>query len=199
MSDGETTDNQRETALQAYIDKMSELLLKENLRESAEDSEVRQIARVRTITILRRLGADRKGSVLQFLHEAGLIGAKVKDDYRVRSIISLYKANLCGANLGEAFLALADLSYTDLRGANLNQATLDAVNLDKTNLAEADLSESSMVAVSLREANLSGTNLRGADLTVSILTDAKGITTTELEKQAKPLKDARMPDGSMHS
>src|SRR5947209_74598 len=48
VSDAENTDNQREAALQAYIDKISELLLNNKLRESAEDAEVRKIARVRT-------------------------------------------------------------------------------------------------------------------------------------------------------
>lgn len=42
-------DNQREVALQAYIDSISELLLHEKLRESGEDDEVRKIARVRDI------------------------------------------------------------------------------------------------------------------------------------------------------
>src|SRR5947208_411800 len=44
-------DNQREAALQVYIDKISELLLRENLRKSEEDAEVRTIARVRTSTV----------------------------------------------------------------------------------------------------------------------------------------------------
>lgn len=38
VSDRENTDNQRQTVLQAYIDKMSELLLKEHLGERTEDS-----------------------------------------------------------------------------------------------------------------------------------------------------------------
>lgn len=65
-SDRENTDNQRETALQAYIDKMSELLLKEHLGERTEDDklkpeyeQVRNIARVRTITVLTQLDARR--------------------------------------------------------------------------------------------------------------------------------------------
>src|SRR5450755_85553 len=66
-------DNQRETALQAYFDKMSELLLSKPLHELAEDEEARQIARVRTLTVLRRLDTERKVSVLQFLQEAALI------------------------------------------------------------------------------------------------------------------------------
>ena len=45
-------DNQRETALQAYIDKMSELLIHEALRGSEPEKEVRKIARVRTLTLL---------------------------------------------------------------------------------------------------------------------------------------------------
>ena len=39
-----TLDNQREAALQDYIDKMSELLLEKKLRESQQDDEVRKIA-----------------------------------------------------------------------------------------------------------------------------------------------------------
>ncbi|HEU0002636.1 MAG TPA: hypothetical protein VFQ36_17140 [Ktedonobacteraceae bacterium] len=63
-----TLDNQREAALQTYIDKISELLLLEkNLRESQPDDEVRTIARVRTLTTLPRLDNKRKASVLQFL------------------------------------------------------------------------------------------------------------------------------------
>jgi len=61
-------DNQREAALQEYIDKMSELLLHEKLRESQPGDEVRKIARVRTLTVLPRLDGERKRSVLQFLH-----------------------------------------------------------------------------------------------------------------------------------
>ena len=49
VSDRENTDNQRETALQAYIDKMSDLLLDKKLRESDEENEVRHIARIRDI------------------------------------------------------------------------------------------------------------------------------------------------------
>src|SRR6266568_2173537 len=50
-------DNQRETALQAYIDKMSDLLLDNKLRESQEENEVRDIARIEILTVLRKLDA----------------------------------------------------------------------------------------------------------------------------------------------
>ena len=73
-------DNQRETALKEYIDKISELLLKEHLGELTEDcklkpeyEQVRKIARVQTLTVLPRLDGKRKGSVLKFLYESRLI------------------------------------------------------------------------------------------------------------------------------
>jgi uncharacterized membrane protein len=63
VADAENKDNQRETALEKYIDKMSELLLEKKLRDSAEEDEVRKIARVRTITILFQLDARRIGYI----------------------------------------------------------------------------------------------------------------------------------------
>ncbi len=46
-------DNQREAALQADIDKMSELMLAQNLRNSSADEEGQNIAQVRTLIDLR--------------------------------------------------------------------------------------------------------------------------------------------------
>ena len=112
-----TSDNQREAALQSYIDKISELLLLEKrLRESQPDDEVRTIARVRTLTTLPRLDNARKGSVLQFLYESKLIE---KD----KNIINLSRADLSGAFLSKANLSGADLSEADLSGANLSGAS----------------------------------------------------------------------------
>src|SRR6266436_4435470 len=73
VADAENKDNQREAALQAYIDKISELLLEKHLRESQPNDELRKIVRVRTMTVLRGLDSLRKGSVLQFLYESDLI------------------------------------------------------------------------------------------------------------------------------
>jgi len=57
-----TRDNQQASALEAYLDKMSDLLLKENLRNSKPDAEVRKIACARTMTVVSQLNAIRKGS-----------------------------------------------------------------------------------------------------------------------------------------
>ena len=211
VADAENTDNQRETALQAYIDKMSELLLEKHLRGSQPEDEVRKIARVRTLTILPRLDADRKRSVLQFLYESDLI-------VKSKHIIDLNGADLRGADLSGGFLNETDLSGSDLREADLREADLIGTILYKVDMSSADLREADLNSVDLRgarliktnlyKADLSNTDLRGANLSGANLSeailfnanlkDAQNITTEELEKQAKSLKRATMPDGTIH-
>jgi hypothetical protein len=63
----------QDEALQAYLDQMSTLLLEKDLRSSDELSEVRTLARARTLTVLGRLDPSRKTAVMQFLVEAELV------------------------------------------------------------------------------------------------------------------------------
>jgi hypothetical protein len=186
-------DNQRAAALQAYIDSMSELLLEKNLRKSSEDDEVRKIAHVRTLTVLPRLDGNRKGSVLQFLHEAGLIVREIKDNsLGDTGIVSLYKADLRGANLSEAFLIRAYLTGADLSGANLSRAILDAAFLIEVNLKGARLD-----GADLYGAILIGADLTGANLSFANLCEAE-VSNKQLD-EAISLKDATMQDGTKHA
>src|SRR5690606_34576141 len=93
------TDLQRETALQNYLDKMTELLLDKDLplRKSKVDDEVRMIARTRTLATLRTLDPNRKGLLVRVLYEAGLINKE-------QPIV-----DLDGANLSKAYLKGASL------------------------------------------------------------------------------------------
>jgi uncharacterized protein YjbI with pentapeptide repeats len=162
-------DNQREAALQAYIDSMSELLLEKKLRESGENDEVRNIARVRTLTVLPRLDGQRKRSVLQFLYESGLIDKDKKIiDLRAANLYEaklnfaeLHRANLSGANLHEANLFRANLHEADLNGADLFGAKLNYANLHGANLGRANLSAANLSAANLSAANLSAAFLGG--------------------------------------
>ena len=189
-----SSDNQREAALQAYIDNMSELLLEKNLRKSGEDDEVRKIARVRTLTVLPRLDGLRKRSVLNFLYESGLIdkGKRIVD----LSGADLSGADLRGADLRGAILDLAKLSGVYLDGAYLSGAYLSGAILDGAYLSGAIL-----IGAELSRANLAGADLTGADLRGAYLNraDLRGaIVTEEQLKQAKLLKGATMPDGKKH-
>ena len=94
-----------------YLDRMADLLLKEGLRAPDENKKVRRaVARARTLTVLRGLDCRRKGLVVEFLKESGLIDKP--------PIVSMEGANLIGANLPNAELA----------GANLRGAIMSAAN-----------------------------------------------------------------------
>ncbi len=230
-------DNQREKALQDYIDKISELLLEKHLHESKlgklEDEAAKIVARVRTITVLSQLDARRIGYVFAFLRETGLMrnppnrsivtlsdadlngmnfrSADLHDVNLSEALLykanlskaclmyaNLCDANLCDANLSQAELLGANLSHASLSGASLRGAHLSLTNLSGAYLSEADLSEADLFIANLSKANLSKANLREADLSKANLMGATGITNEELEKEAKSLDGATMPDGTTH-
>jgi hypothetical protein len=199
------TEKQRaqDAALQAYLDQMGDLLLaKDSLRESEEGSEVRTLARARTITVLGRLDAKRRTAVMQFLVEAELVQSVEGRGPIIR---------LSGANLSAADLSGADLRYADLSEANLLDADLSNANLLGADLSDPDLSDADYTDLSganlsnalLQLADLSGAVLSDAVLSDAVLnwadlSDARGITKEQLEQQGAYLEGATMPDGSKH-
>jgi uncharacterized protein YjbI with pentapeptide repeats len=115
----------QDEALQAYLDQMSSLILEKDLRESKKHSEVRTLARARTLTVLRRLDSSRKGQVLSFLAEANLVQGQGKNnDQRV--------IKLGQADLNDADLEAITLSGADLSGAHLSRADLTGAKLKGT-------------------------------------------------------------------
>jgi hypothetical protein len=179
-----TRDKQHEDALQAYIDKMSELLLDANrpLRQSKPEEEVRKIARVRTLTVLSRLDGKRKRSVLQFLYESGLIDKNNR-------IVEL--------NGGDFWQA-------DLRWLHLENAHLGGTLCWKVNFSDAFLHGAYLGGVEFREVTWNGADLSGAYLEEAKFLDADGnkytteIAIEEQLKEAKSLQGATMPDRSKH-
>jgi uncharacterized protein YjbI with pentapeptide repeats/nitrogen fixation-related uncharacterized protein len=127
-------DNQREKALQDYIDKMSGLLLDKDkgLRESEKDAEIQNVARTRTLSVLRRLDGERKGILLQFLQDSKLISKE-------GTVMAMDRADLSQANLSHA-----GLSHTNLRQANLRQANLSGAHLNGADLSGADLTRANL-------------------------------------------------------
>jgi uncharacterized protein YjbI with pentapeptide repeats len=157
----------QDEALQAYLSQMSGLLLEKDLRTSEEGSEVRTLARARTVTVIQRLDSDRNSNVIQFLDEAGLIG-KGESSIRLLAGADLRGAplqgiDLRGADLSEADLSEADLSRTDLRHASLERANLESANLERAFL----------VGTSLERANLESANLQLAFLDTTDLSEAR--------------------------
>lgn len=166
-------DQQQETLLNSYFDSMSALLLTNNAEVRAQDptgADIRSMARARTLTVLRRLDGARKGYVLKFLHDAGLIN---RDPFPIVNLADadfsnaqLCQTNLCKVNLGGANLAATNLSGAYLINTNLNAADLAEANLNGTHLNGATLAYAQIIAgADLRGADLTNADLSGANLT----------------------------------
>jgi uncharacterized protein YjbI with pentapeptide repeats len=173
----------QDEALQAYLSQMGSLLLEKDLRGSDKGSEVRTLARARTLTVLGRLDPSRKIALMQFLVEADLVQRVDGRD----PIISLRGADLSNANLqfaimpgallsyanlNDAYLRFADLRYANLRYANLNDAYLGGADLSDANLNRANLRGANLISANLRNADLSLTDPSNANLHFANLRDA---------------------------
>ena len=141
-------DNQRETSMQEYIDRMSDLLLEKGLLDPGTGHEVREIARARTLNVLSRLDPNRKESVIRFLSKSGLL------------------------NVGST---IVDLRFADLRGANLEGADLQHINLSGTDLRDANLRGARLINSDLSDSNLSGVDFNGADLSGANIEKARSM------------------------
>jgi len=205
----QTLNQQQETALQTYLTQMSELMLKEKLRESKEDAEVRTIARARTLSALREMDGKRKGVIVRFLIEAKLITLLPSEDIKDRgfSIIDLDGADLIGADLthfdfnGTVFygtnLLGADFRYSQLKGAEYFESVKvdekwdlvwkisNSISPFRENdaLCGKDLREANLCGGSLKGLDLSGTDLRGADLSLVNLAGTRVNRFTRMDKK----------------
>jgi uncharacterized protein YjbI with pentapeptide repeats len=211
----------QDTAVQTYLDQMSNLMIDRRLRKTDPDSDERALAQARTLAILLQLGAERKRLPLKLVAQMHLID---KDS----PIIKLPHADLVEADLTEVTLVDVDLTDVDLRGANLTDANLGGTVLADADLRSADLTGADLTSTVLSGANLRGANLRGADLRGADLRDADleaadlsgadlggaglsgaylsyanldratDITSEELAQHAYSLEGATMPNGQKY-
>jgi uncharacterized protein YjbI with pentapeptide repeats len=174
-------DQQQEATLQSYFDQIATLLLADNLQGSKASDVVREVARARTLTAVRRLDTTRKALLLQFLFESRLIGTADLhyggNLEHVEAIILLDGADLSGVHLaGVHFfgvdLAGTNLSGADLSGADLKLSFLRVADLSKANLSKTDLSGANLSEVNLSHANLSGSYLSNVDFSYANLFQA---------------------------
>lgn len=193
-----TRDSQYQSALQSYLDTISELLLKEDLfsKRASKGEPVRDVAQTRTTTMLRFLDVDRRNIIIQFLRDAGLAdgllsGASLaKADLKKTNLnsINLSRTNLNGTILIGAYLGEANLSEAGLRGADLRGTRMEYADLSGADLFEADISGASLLGANLNEAKLQGANLNKVDLTRASITN-------EQLSSVKSLINAILPNG----
>jgi uncharacterized protein YjbI with pentapeptide repeats len=176
----------QDDALQAYLDKMSNLLLEKDLRTSEVNSEVRTLARARTLTVLERLDPSRKDNVIQFLSETSLINVDPTDQ-KATAVVDgeVVGKDIDSTNLQHDWNAILPEEVegpviplgtgtdpfdirgpagVDLHGTDLMEADLSNADLRDANLSDAKLKYASLVAADLGDADLSSADPIGADL-----------------------------------
>ena len=163
--------NLRNEAQQAYFNRMENLLLNKGPEILESDKSLRELIRIYTGTILRRLQGDKEltDEILNFLRDSDLLKFALENATLTKIKLDkpyLLKANFKGANLDHIQMVEAILIEANLEGAILTNAQLEVAALAKANLKEAHL----------EGANLKGANLQGADLEGAYLEE------TDLEK-----------------
>jgi hypothetical protein len=186
-----------QVTLQAYLEQMGTLLLDRGLRAADENSDVRRLARARTLVVLDALSPSRQEWALRFLNEAELIQGSPPDEQPVIPLkyASLpdselpYRLLLRGANLQQADLSGSNLAHIDLRGTYLAGAHLEDADLEGANLEGADLS-----GAYLGGADLSGANLTDVDLSNAEVLWERG---TDLWERGAGLTDADLSGANL--
>ena len=156
-------DQQNENALQAYFDRVTDLLTAGKLRhvqgdpkpDSDDENKVRVnlAVRSRTLATLRRLDGARKGQLLQFLSELRMMDPD-------RPVLYMRGADLRGAQLSGQSLWNNRLWNADLRCADLSSSHLDEADLVEADLRDANLTGASLNCTVLMKANLSGLTIK---------------------------------------
>lgn len=186
-------DNQRQVLLDSYIDKMSELLLQNDLQNSKSD-EVNSIARIRTLAVFRQIDGNRKGNALQFLYETGLINGSepvvqmlgLNLDDAVLNGASLRDVNLAGTYCMNASLKNANFSNAILTGCTFTNSDMQSVDFSGASLDQAILSGCNLINANFTDADLYMADFRGASVRVKQLIEAKS------------LEFAILPNGSIY-
>lgn len=201
-------DQRRQAILDNYLNDVSALVLVNHLAGSPPGAGVRVLAVARTDTAVQNLDGARKGILIRYLWEAGLIRGK-------SPVVYLHKANLDGAVLKNAYLYNADLQTDYLIGANLYGADPHGANLSWADLSRADLARANLSCVAthqfdvsisilaqhpgsldctdLRHTVLTGADMQGADLIGADLSTAylAGVKLNGAKYNARPIRVPR--------
>lgn len=194
-----------DATLDSYLGKMSGLMLDRDLLTSRPGSAVREVARAETLSTVRRLSGERKGEVVRFLEEAGLLRVPlVRVGSRLAAtptnlILDLDGADLRGVDL-RGFLfsgperSTGDALGGDLRGARFDHALLEYIVFYDADLRGASFEESSFNRTDFLFPRLQEASFKGAYLNSAyfIHADLRGASFEEAVLAATNLEHARL-------
>ncbi|ELS05535.1 putative low-complexity protein [Xenococcus sp. PCC 7305] len=139
--------------LKDYLDKMTEVLLRDNTLDDDSDQLLKAVVRARTIVVLQELDSKRRGAVIRFLEDCNII-----------KFLDLSKANLRGANLKLVSLKHSYFRKADFQGANLEDTDFSDANLEYADLTGANLSRADLSGANLKNTiGLTSTQLKTAN------------------------------------
>lgn len=136
--------------LSLYIQEI-DTLVEKGLRESKPKDPIRASARAKTLTTLSRLDGRRKGILIRFIYELGIISNENNPAEKGNPIIPLEGADLRGcifdfgnhvmvknersnrSNLRQTLFFNIDLSNTDLSNSNIRNVTFFRSNFNNVN------------------------------------------------------------------
>ena len=175
-------DQQREAALQDYLNILSGLLVDKRLKYLLSRNTDEKLTDIKTedfvteISILEAnpdIDAEAALNVVK-ARTLSLLRLFEEDIPRKVSVLSFLgdvdlltrlELDLSRSNLNNANLRIANLSKVKLRIANLSGADLIEANLNYADLSGADLSSAYLISADLSYAKLRTANFNGADLT----------------------------------
>jgi uncharacterized protein YjbI with pentapeptide repeats len=156
-------------------------MIDNDLRNERDTTDLRNLARGYTLSVLGRLDGCRKRNVIGFLYGAGLIYAHEP------SVIALDGADPTGADLEGVGLCSRTYHAGDLFGLTDLKARAEQLGVDLFEIAQPTATVN-LIRVDLRGANLRGADLGGANLSYAILSgaDLSGANLYEATLRALP-------------
>lgn len=218
-------DRNQQALLDGYFDRMTNLILEKGVKNPDSGNEIRNIARTHTLSVLRNLDGKRKGQVLRFLYESGLVGqpaiielhaAEFRETDLIMVPLSVFKDENGRSPKGwtEELITQfvikdydgfphnvrkawsASLWQAELRDVDFSGAVFILTKFGYANLDEANFTEAILPLANFEGANLRGASLQGADLRRANLSKAT-VTDNQLQT-AKSLEGAIMPNGEIY-
>jgi uncharacterized protein YjbI with pentapeptide repeats len=194
----EVLENQQaqDTAIQSYIDQMSDLLVDRHLRSLPTGSDIHKLAEARTLEVLLGLDGERKRRPLKLVYGLGLINNRLHTAQRDGAPLDVENPSLNNPDSGERDGALLDLENLSLDHADLTELSLRDACLRFADLRGADLQGSDLRGANLSYADLRGANLTNTDLSYVNLSGANLLPYDEYEParlSLHNLKDHPLP------
>jgi uncharacterized protein YjbI with pentapeptide repeats len=162
----------REQALQGFLNRVA--ALRADLYEHSLRPQAAAWMRAEALALLPSLDGLRKGRIVRFLYELGLLGClDPATQQPLPPVVKLDGADLRDLQLPHANLGWIHLVACFLDRANFAGSYLGGANLGASDLPGADLSHATLTGSNLYLCDLRGANLSGADLTEARVTEAQ--------------------------